>query len=59
MAIFRKRGYLTTCKTFETKIYAVKWVKEIETKVRQNVFASDETAEQLFLSECLEQDTKR
>ena len=53
-ARIRKRGYPTTCKTFETKADAEKWAKETETKMGQSVFISTKESEQFTLSECLE-----
>ena len=54
MATVRKRGYPTTCKTFETKAYAEKWAREAEPKIGQSVFISTKEAEQHTLGECLE-----
>ncbi|MEI3453821.1 MAG: hypothetical protein V8Q91_10540 [Bilophila wadsworthia] len=52
-ARIRKRGYPTTCKTFETKADAEKWAKDIETQMGQNVFVSTKESEQYTLGECL------
>jgi len=53
-ARIRKRGYPTTCKTFETKADAEAWAKEIETAMNKNQFASAKEAERCTLAECLD-----
>ncbi len=50
----RKRGYPTTCKTFETKVEADAWAKETETAMNKNQFVSTKEAERYTLSECLD-----
>lgn len=50
----RKRGYPTTCKTFETKVEAEAWAKDVETKMNRSLFVSSKEAEQYTLSECLD-----
>ncbi len=53
-ARIRKRGYPTTCKTFETKLEAEAWAKDVETKMNKSIFVSSKEAEQYTLSECLD-----
>jgi integrase len=53
-ARIRKRGYPTTCKTFETKADAETWSKEIETEMNKGVFVSRTEAEKYTLKECLD-----
>lgn len=53
-ARIRKRGYLTTCKTFKTRLDAEIWSKEVETAMYKNQFVSTKEAEQYTLSECLD-----
>jgi integrase len=53
-ARIRKRGYPTTCKTFETKADAEAWSKEIETEMNKGIFVSRTEAEKYTLSECLD-----
>jgi integrase len=50
----RKRGYPTTCKTFETKAEAERWAKSVETEMSKGQFVSTKEAESYTLSECLE-----
>ena len=50
----RKRGYPTTCKTFETKAEADAWAKETETAMNKKQFVSYKESEQYTLSECLD-----
>jgi hypothetical protein len=50
----RKRGYPTTCNTFDTKVEAEAWAKDIETTMNKSLFVSAKEAEQYTLSECLE-----
>lgn len=53
-ARIRKRGYPTTCKTFESKADAEMWAKEIETNMSKSIFVSAKEAESYTLAECLE-----
>lgn len=53
-ARIRKKGYPTTCKTFETKADAEAWAKDIETSMNKSLFVSSKEAEQYTLSECLD-----
>lgn len=53
-ARIRKRGYPTTCKTFETKGEAEAWAKEVETEMNHSRFVSAKEAETYTLEECLE-----
>ena len=53
-ARIRKRGYPTTCKTFDTKADAEAWAMDIETTMNKSLFVSAKEAEQYTLSECLE-----
>ena len=53
-ARIRKRGYPTTCKTFDTKVEAEAWAKDIETTMNKSLFVSAKEAEQYTLSECLD-----
>lgn len=53
-ARIRKRGYPTTCKTFETKGEAEAWAKETETEMNRGRFVSAKEAETHTLEECLE-----
>lgn len=53
-ARIRKRGYPTTCKTFDTKLEAEAWAKDTETKMNKSIFVSTKEAEQYTLSECLD-----
>ena len=53
-AKIRKRGYPTTCKTFETKGDAEKWTKKGETKMPQNIFLPSKQSELHTLSNCLD-----
>ena len=53
-ARIRKRGYPTTCKTFDTKADAEAWAKDIETNMNRNIFVSAKEAESYTLTECLE-----
>ena len=50
----RRRGYPTTCKTFETKADAEKWAREIESEMDRGLFVSRKEAEQYTLKECLD-----
>ncbi len=50
----RKKGYPTTCKTFETKADAEAWAKDVETQMNKSFFVSNKEAEQYTLSECLD-----
>jgi hypothetical protein len=38
-ARIRKKGYLTTCKTFETKADDEKWAKYVEASMNKNIFS--------------------
>ena len=53
-ARIRKRGYPTTCKTFETKVDAEAWARQMESEMDRGVFVSRTEAEQYTLSECLD-----
>ena len=53
MATIRKRGYPTTCKTFETKVDAKTWAKDVETKMNKSILVSTKKVEQYTLSKCL------
>ena len=53
-ARIRKRGYPTTCKTFETKADAEKWARELESEMDRGIFASRTESERYTLSECLD-----
>jgi len=53
-ARIRKRGYPTTCKTFESKADAEAWAKEVESDMYKNLFVPSKEAEQYTLGECLE-----
>jgi len=50
----RKRGYPTTCKTFETKAEAERGAKGVETEMSKGQFVSTKEAESYTLSECLD-----
>lgn len=52
-ARIRKRGYPTTCKTFDTKADAEAWAKDVETNMNKSLFVSSKEAEQYTLGECL------
>ena len=53
-ARIRKRGYPTTCKTFDTKAEAEQWAKGVETEMSKGQFVSTKEADSYTLSECLE-----
>ncbi len=53
-ARIRKKGYPTTCKTFDTKADAEAWAKDVETNMNKSLFVSSKEAEQYTLRECLE-----
>jgi integrase len=53
-ARIRKRGYPTTCKTFDTKTDAEMWSRQIESEMDRGVFVSRTEAEKYTLSECLD-----
>jgi len=53
-ARIRKRGYPTTCKTFDTKADAEAWAKEVETAMNKKLFTSTKESERYTLSECLD-----
>ena len=53
-ARIRKRGYPTTCKTFENKADAEAWAKEVESDMYKNLFVPSKEAEQYTLGECLD-----
>jgi len=53
-ARIRKRGYPTTCKTFDTKAEAEQWAKGVETEMSKGQFVSTKEAESYTLSECLD-----
>jgi Site-specific recombinase XerD len=50
----RRKGYPTTCKTFETKADAEKWARMIESEMDRGVFVSRRESEKYTLSECLD-----
>lgn len=50
----RKRGWPVTCKTFETKVLAEQWARQIETEMDRGVFISRVEAESTTLGEALE-----
>jgi integrase len=50
----RKRGYPTACKTFETKLDAEAWARQIESEMDRGIFISRTEAERYTLSECLD-----
>lgn len=50
----RKRGYPTTCKTFDTKAEAEQWAKGVETEMSKGQFVSTKEAESYTLAECLD-----
>lgn len=54
-AKIRRKGYKTQTKTFATKKDANRWVREVETKMDQSIFKSTDIAEQMLVSEALEQ----
>lgn len=45
-ARIRKKGYPTTCKTFDTRADAEAWGKDIETNMNKSLFISAKAAEQ-------------
>ena len=53
-ARIRKRGYPTTCKTFESKADAEAWANEVENDMYKNLFVPGKEAEQYTLAECLD-----
>lgn len=53
-ARIRKRGYPTTCKTFDTKAEAEQWAKGVETEMSKGQFVSTKEAESYTLAECLD-----
>ena len=53
-ARIRKRGYPTTCKTFDTKAEAEQWAKGVETEMSKGQFVSTKEAEGYTLGECLD-----
>lgn len=53
-ARIRRKGMPTTCKTFETKLDAEKWAREIEAEMDRGVFVSRSEAEGTTLYEALE-----
>ena len=53
-ARIRKKGYPTTCKTFDSKADAEAWAKDIEANMNKSLFVSAKEAEQYTLSECLD-----
>ena len=50
----RRKGYPTTCKTFESKLDAEKWARDIENEMDKGVFVSRTEAENTTLHEALE-----
>ena len=50
----RRKGYPTTCKTFEKKSDAEAWARQIESEMDKGVFVSRTEAERYTLSECLD-----
>jgi len=53
-ARIRKRGYPTTCKTFDTKAEAEQWAKETEATMGKGQYVSAKEAEAYTLAECLD-----
>jgi integrase len=53
-ARIRKRGYPTTCKTFDTKADAEAWARQIESEMDRGIFVSRTEAEKYTLGECLD-----
>ena len=53
-ARIRKKGYPTTCKTFESKADAEAWAKDVESDMYKSLFVPSKEAEQYTLNECLE-----
>jgi Site-specific recombinase XerD len=53
-ARIRRKGYPTTCKTFDTKTEAEAWAKDVETNMNKNLFVSSKEAESYTLTECLD-----
>ncbi len=53
-ARIRRRGYPDTSKTFETKVDAEVWARQMESEMDRGVFVSRAEAEQYTLSECLD-----
>ncbi len=54
----RKRGYPTTCKTFDTKAEAGKWAKETEATMGKGQYVSAKEAEAYTLAECRDRFTE-
>jgi integrase len=52
-ARIRKRGWPVTCKTFDTKIQAEQWARQIESEMDRGVFISRAEAESTTLGEAL------
>ena len=50
----RRRGYPVISKTFETKVDAEAWARQMESEMDRGVFVSRAEAEQYTLSECLD-----
>lgn len=53
-ARIRKRGWPITCKTFDTRILAEQWARELESEMDRGVFISRVEAEATTLGEALE-----
>lgn len=53
-ARIRKRGWPITCKTFDTKIQAEQWARQIESEMDRGVFISRVEAEGTTLHEAIE-----
>ncbi|GHU35939.1 integrase [Betaproteobacteria bacterium] len=50
----RRKGYPLTCKTFETRVDAESWAREIETEMDRGVYVSRSEAENTTLAEALD-----
>lgn len=53
-ARIRKKGWPVTCKTFDTKIQAEQWSRQIESEMDRGVFISRTEAETTTLNEAIE-----
>ena len=50
----RRKGWPVTCKTFNTKLDAEKWARDVENEMDRGVFISRTEAERTTLSEASE-----
>ena len=50
----RRKGYPATYKTFDTKIDAQKWARDVENQMDRGIFVSRTEAESTTLNEALE-----